>query len=630
MNVKVPEFTTTVVDTGFTPEDEDTKKLYKEVGAFAKQGRPIIIFGPTGAGKEFLARHYYSNLIKSEFYRKWEEDWLQNYQEIRNQYSEVYSGPGLDIFLQSMKAGVFQSINSATIYPDLAESILFGSLKGTYTDSSTRPGLLESIKYGVLFMDEIGELPKHIQAKLLRAVDSEISEGIRLSGNMTYSLKDLIIITATNQSREMIRDDLYYKMGIEVNIKGIDERPKDVIRAIPYFIHRAIGKRKDYGAVNRIFGISGVLDPSKLSETSEIRNFAQEQAKSIKDEILERRWPGNFRALRVALEASIFRIESARDLTSFTRSFRSYLKHYINQYSDDPAKPAVYVERSASNGLYPTQYPDMDRRIQEELNSVPCFQDMIELERRVLSIFLSETHETGFMRKELEERYRKHDKIKHRSEPHIRNRINILMVMKILKKIEKGKSTRYNLTNYFLSHVKNNDIFALPDINDTWHKRNYEIEDLKRRLCTIQRIYIQAETRFGKTSFIAMFCGAMKKHYNFYYYALGVGGMNKFFGDIFKRLQAKDNIRDPDVFLKDVVNNIQPFLEEIFNTKNGKKPVLILDNAHLISDPDDIATIANLAKKWQEVILILIGDKMDNAFLADFTEFPLGPWDKEA
>ncbi len=630
MNVKVPEFTTTVVDTGFTPADEDTKKLYNEVRAFAKQGRPIMIFGPTGAGKEFLARHYYSYFVKSEFYRKWKEEWRLKYHEIRDQYSEVYSGPGLDIFLQSLKAGVFQSINSATIYPDLAESILFGSLKGTYTDSSTRPGLLESIKYGVLFMDEIGELPKHIQAKLLRAVDSEISEGIRLSGNMTYSLKDLIIITATNQPRDMIRDDLYYKMGIEVNIKGIDGRPKDVIRAIPYFIRRAIGKRKDYGAVNRIFGISGVLDPSKLSETDEIRNFAQEQAKSIKDEILRRRWPGNFRALRVAMEASIFRIESARDLTSFTRSFRSNLKHYINQYSDDPAKPSVYVERSASNGIYPTQYPDMDRRIQEELNSLQCFQDMIEYEKRVLSHFLSSTHETGFMRRELEDYYRKHEGIKHYSEPHIRNRIKKMMAVNILKKDKKGKSTRYDLTNYFLSHVKNDDIFALPDINNTWIKRNYEIEDLNKRLLTIQRIYIQARTRYGKTSFIAVFCSAKQKQYNFYYYALGEGGISKFFGDIFKRLKAIDNSLDPDSFLKDAVNNIQPYLDDLFNDKNGKKPVLVLDNAHLISDPDDMATIEGIAKKWQKVILILIGDKMDNAFLADFTEFPLGPWDKQA
>jgi hypothetical protein len=628
MNSTTPEFTTTIVDTGFTPADEGTKKLYNEVRAFAKQGQPIMIFGPTGAGKEFLARHYYSNFVKSEFYRQWKEIWPSKYKEIRTQYSEVYYGENLEIFLKSLKPGIFQSINSATIYPDLAESILFGTIRGTFTDSSTRPGLLETIKYGVLFMDEIGELPRHIQAKLLRAVDSEISEGIRLSGSVAYSLKDLIIITATNQPREMIRNDLYYKMGIEVNIKGIDERPEDVIRAIPYFISRAIGKRKDYGAVNGMFGISGVQDPSKLSETEEIKNFAQEQADSIKDEILLRNWPGNFRALRVAIEASIFRIESAHDLTRFTERFRNNLKNYIKLYSDDRKKPSVVIERSSSDNIYPTFYPDMDRRIREELNSQKSLQDINEHEKGILALFLSSTHDKGFIRSELVEHYKK-NQIKQFSEPHIRNRIKKLLTVNFLKKQERGKSTRYKMTDYFLSHIKNDDIFALPDINNEWSERNSEIDDLSKRISVIQRIYIQAGARYGKTSFIAMFCHAVQKQYNFYYYALGEGGMDKFFRDIFRRLQVKDKSLDPVKFLQDVIDDIQPFLEDIFNIKNGKKPVLILDNAHLISDPDDMSAIVELAKKWQKVILILIGDTMDNAFLADFTEFPLKRWDKQ-
>jgi Sigma-54 interaction domain len=619
MNSTTPEFTTTIVDTGFTPADEGTKKLYNEVRAFAKQGQPIMIFGPTGAGKEFLARHYYSNFVKSEFYRQWKENWPSKYKDIRTQYSGVYSGENLDIFLKSMKPGVFQSINSAAIYPDLAESILFGTIKGTFTDSSTRPGLLEIVKYGVLFMDEIGELPRHIQAKLLRAVDSEISEGIRLSGSTAYSLKDLIIITATNQPREMIRNDLYYKMGIEVNIKGIDERPEDVIRAIPYFISRAIGKRKDYGAVNGMFGISGIQDPSKLSEAEEIKNFAREQAESIKDEILLRKWPGNFRALRVAIEASIFRIESAHDLTRFTERFRNNLKNYIKLYSDDRKKPSVLIERTSSDNTYPTFYPDMDRQ--------KSLQDINEKEKGILALFLSSTHDKGFIRSELVDHYKIHQ-IKQISEPHIRNRIKKLLTVNFLKKQERGKSTRYKLTDYFLSHIKNDDIFALPDINNEWSERNEEIADLSKRISAIQRIYIQAGARYGKTSFIAMFCQAMHKQYNFYYYALGEGGMDKFFRDIFRRLQAKDNNLDPVKFLQEVVNDIQPFLENIFDFETGKEPVLILDNAHLISDPGDKSAIANLSKKLQKVILILIGDKMDNAFLTDFTEFPLQRWDK--
>ena len=71
MSFIIPEFTTSIIDDGFTPEDEDTKKLYKEVEAFAKQGQPVVIFGPAGSGKEFLARHYYNAFVKSEIYRQY-------------------------------------------------------------------------------------------------------------------------------------------------------------------------------------------------------------------------------------------------------------------------------------------------------------------------------------------------------------------------------------------------------------------------------------------------------------------------------------------------------------------------------------------------------------------------------
>ena len=56
--------------------------------------------------------------------------------------------------------------------------------------------------------------------------------------------------------------------------------------------------------------------------------------------------------------------------------------------------------------------------------------------------------------------------------------------------------------------------------------------------------------------------------------------------------------------------------------------MLIIDNAHFISEPDHMATLAELSKKWQEVILILIGEEMDNTLLMDFTEFKLDPWEK--
>jgi energy-coupling factor transporter ATP-binding protein EcfA2 len=630
MSFIIPEFKARIIDSGFTPEDEDTKHLYKEVEAFAKQGQPIVIFGPAGSGKEFLARHYYSAFVKSEIYQQYKTIWKSKYNEIRNCYSAFYSGKSLDLYLSSIKPGIFQSINSTTIYPNLAESILFGHEENSTTGVSARPGLLELIKCGVLFIEEIGELSKDLQAKLLRIFNSEISEGCRISGKINYSLKDIIIIPATNQPQDEIRKTFFYKMGIQVNIKSIDERPKDVRKSIPHFIGKAIDKRKDSSVISRLFRISGTEEISRLSETKEIRTFAEDQANLVADEILIRKWPGNFRALRTALEASILRIEKPKEAMSFSEEFRKNLGYYITQYSDDAEKTSVFVAKSFTDTVYPSRYPDLDRRILEELNSKKKLNDISGFEKKILANFLSSTHKTGFMRRDLEEYYKEHSSIRHTSEAHIRSKINKLAILKILNKTGEGKSTRYNLTNSFLKQIKNDDFFSLPDIDNAWADRSKEIDDLGRKLLSIQRVYIQAPAGFGKTAFIAMFCNVMQERYNFYYYPLGEAGINKMFEDIMKLLQSKKISLDPDKLLKDAVNNIQPFLKEIFNTKEGEKPVLILDNAHFVSDPDGIEIIAELARKWQEVILVLSGDKMDNTFQEYFHEMKLGPWGKQA
>jgi len=633
MDFPIPKFTTSVVDTGFYPDDGDTKKLYKEVGAFAKQGQPVVIFGPSGAGKEFLARHYYNTLVEAEFYTQWKEKWKENFSVIHKTYSEVYSTDELKDFRDSIKAGVFSSINCATIYPHLAESILFGHEKGSFTDAhKTQPGLLESIKCGVLFMDEIGEIPKHIQAKLLRAVDTEISEGKRILGKLTYSLKDLIIISATNQPRERLRDDYYYRMGIEVNIKGIDERPKDVRKSLPYFIGRAIGKRKDYAAIISMFRVSGVRNISQLLETQKFKNFTREQSNLISENILNRNWPGNFRALRIAIESSVFRIESANNLYSFSKKFRENLQHYIKQYSVEPFSTSILTGKPHPDTLFPSRYPDQDRRIFEKILEVRKLTGLSEYEKQALSIFLSSIHKTGFMRRDLQNYFEKYTNVSHTSEARIRGIINVLAESGVLTQPQRSKNARYTLTDKFLEIVnpESRDVFKVPEIHSDWSGRDTEIQNLCKDLKNIERIYINAPPRYGKSAFIVMFCRAMKKKNNFYYYPLGAEGIKKLFGDMISLLKSKKINPDMEKISKDAVAGLKKYLGEIFKPKQGAKPVLVIDNAHLLSESDDMATISELADKWSGVIIILVGDKMDNTFQKSFYEIRLDPWGKQA
>jgi hypothetical protein len=236
------------------------------------------------------------------------------------------------------------------------------------------------------------------------------------------------------------------------------------------------------------------------------------------------------------------------------------------------------------------------------------------------------------MRRDLEEYYKKHDSIKHASEAHIRNKINKLVLLKILNKTGNSKSTRYYLTKSFLDNVSLNydNIFSLPEVNSTWTSRRDEIDELNKVLLATERVFIQAPPLYGKSAFIAMFCNAMQKQYNFYYYPLGEAGIQKLFKDILKILRDHKIRLNTKRLLEDTVSNLNPFIMTIFKAKNGANPVLILDNAHFVSEPDGIATIVDLTKMWEEVILILTGDKMDNALQEYFHEIKLGPWGEQA
>ena len=632
MSYIIPEFKSSIVNEGFTPEDAGTRALYREVEAFAKQAQPIIIFGPSGSGKEFLARHYYNTLINTEFYLQNKENWPSRFNELRKQYSTFYSGQSLDVFLNSLRAGIFQAINSATIYPNLAESILFGHEANSFTGGLTSPGLLETIKHGVLFLDEIGELPGDLQAKLLRAVDPEINEGRRISGKIDYSLKDLIIISATNQPRDRIRDDFYYKLGIEVRIKGIDERPGDVLKAIPYFICKSIGKRKDYAAVINMLGIRGLRNISSLSDTDEVVDYADELAMMVSDEILKRNWPGNFRALRRALEASVLRIETPDDKGTFSKRFLKYFNYYMPQYSSSDIKASVITGSAGEAVIFPSPSPEIDFRILENISHKNIFQDMDNYEKSALSVFLSSTQKSGFRRKDLEEYYKKQGSIKHISQAHIRSRIHKLLDFRFLEKSGTGKSTRYHLAGVFMDQLglRPSDIFSFPEVNKKWTDRGDEIEALSKVLLHSERIYLQAPARFGKSSFITLFSHSMAGLYNFYYYPLGETGIKKLFKDIIQLLQSRNIKLNSDRIFEDAVVNLYPFLDTLFISRAGAKPVLILDNVQYVSDADSKVALIDIAKKWNDVILILVGDAMDNALLDDFHEFPLGPWGKEA
>ena len=147
----------------------------------------------------------------------------------------------------------FITINCAAIPAELLESELFGYVGGAFTNSRPggKAGLFESVEGGTILLDEIGEMPRRLQAKLLRVLQEK--EVRRVGGTENISV-DVRIIAATNQNLEELiergrfRNDLYYRLNvIPIHIPALRERREDVpILAYSFldFFNKKYGKSK--------------------------------------------------------------------------------------------------------------------------------------------------------------------------------------------------------------------------------------------------------------------------------------------------------------------------------------------------------------------------------------------------
>ncbi|MFP3927468.1 MAG: sigma-54-dependent transcriptional regulator [Desulfobacteraceae bacterium] len=185
--------------------NRELQKTLELARSIAHSRIPVLIHGESGTGKELLARAIHEA-----------------------------SGRAQQPFI---------ALNCAAIPAPLMESELFGHQKGAFTGAhSSMPGKLELAHRGSLFLDEVGELAKEIQPKLLRALEQQ--RFMRLGGS-GYTSVDIRLISATNKDLRLslsmgdFRDDLYYRInGITLFIPPLRERREDIPLLARYFIHK--------------------------------------------------------------------------------------------------------------------------------------------------------------------------------------------------------------------------------------------------------------------------------------------------------------------------------------------------------------------------------------------------------
>ena len=219
--------------------DEKMLVVFEWIRTAAKSDISVLILGPTGSGKELVARMIHD--------------------------------------LSRRSNSRFQAMNCAALPDTLFESEMFGYEKGAFTGAHDRkPGRLEMANDGTLFLDEVGDLSIVAQAKLLRVLEERRFE--RLGGNRSISV-DFRLISATNRPLDLFvrderfREDLFYRVNaFSIRLPSLRERPVD----IPVLAQRFLAR---YCATNGL-----PLDGKVFG-------------KDAIDRLVSYPWPGNIREL---------------------------------------------------------------------------------------------------------------------------------------------------------------------------------------------------------------------------------------------------------------------------------------------------------------------------------------------
>jgi transcriptional regulator with GAF, ATPase, and Fis domain len=246
-------------------------KVMNDVNLISDSDTSVLITGETGTGKDHIARY------------------IHNHSSRRDQ--------------------LFVKVNCAALAPTLIESELFGHAKGSFTGANNRrTGRFEMADGGTIFLDEIGELPISVQAKILQVIEDRTFERV---GESAPTSVDFRIISATNQDlsrkirEDKFRRDLYYRLNImHILIPPLRDRAEDIPLLVRCFTTKFAGK---------------IQKPEARYTSSAIEALCRYP------------WPGNVRELQNAVE----RIMILRGGHTITGTDINHLLHSFEADEDE-------------------------------------------------------------------------------------------------------------------------------------------------------------------------------------------------------------------------------------------------------------------------------------------------------
>lgn len=252
-------------------------------------------------------------------------------------------------------------INCAAIAPTLFESELFGHEKGSFTGATiTKPGKLEIAHKGTLFLDEVGEIPREIQVKLLRVIQNQEFERV---GGLQSIKVDVRIITATNKNLLQdvrdgrFREDLYYRLNVfPIVVPPLRERREDILPLVDYFVDK----------FNKKLDIAVTVDGE------------------VKEMLSRYEWPGNIRELENLMERMMLMARSKRlTLSEIPAEFMGRIENSAASSGNEDKKPFKDFLRSHMEDV---ERQMIIRCLEESGSNVTKAAKMMGLSRKGLQI----------------------------------------------------------------------------------------------------------------------------------------------------------------------------------------------------------------------------------------------------
>jgi two-component system response regulator PilR (NtrC family) len=311
-----------VPTSGLVGESASMRKIERLIAKVAPTSSNVLISGDSGTGKELIARAIH-------------------------EHSDRADEP-------------FVPINCAAIPETLLESELFGHMKGSFTGAvSNKQGLMQTAGSGTIFLDEVGDMPVSIQAKLLRAIETREIQPV---GSVRRIPVRARLIAATNKDlrveaeEQRFRDDLYFRLSVlEIRVPPLRERRDDIPLLVAHFVDKYNRQlRRHFAGVDR-------------------------QAMRL---LVGHEWKGNIRELENTIERSMILADSedliraadlpetirasnpidpeeALNLRQATRRFeQAHINQVIERCQGDKRRAAEYLGLSLSS-LYRKLDPDV-------------------------------------------------------------------------------------------------------------------------------------------------------------------------------------------------------------------------------------------------------------------------------